>query len=92
MKVLIELFDLQELLGGKGFDIPIKLALNGLATSTISLADTRANGVNFIDTRYAIELAKFFSQKFYQLPETCLVQGYNSCKDFSITHLIIFHL
>jgi hypothetical protein len=59
--VLIGSFNLQELLGGKGFDVLIKLAFNRLATSIISLANIGANGVNFIDTRYAIELVKFFS-------------------------------
>jgi hypothetical protein len=58
--MLIGLFDLQELLGGKGFNILIKLALNRLTTLTVSLTNTEVNGVNFINTQYAIELAKFF--------------------------------
>jgi hypothetical protein len=47
--VLIGTFNLQELLGGKGFNILIKLALNRLATLTISLANIGANSVNFIN-------------------------------------------
>jgi hypothetical protein len=58
--MLIGIFDLQKLLDDKGFDILIKLAFNRLATLTVSLANTGANSVNFINTQYAIELAKFF--------------------------------
>jgi hypothetical protein len=61
VKVLIGIFNLQELLGSKGFNILIKLALNKLTTLTISLANIKANSVNFINTQYAIKLAGFFS-------------------------------
>jgi hypothetical protein len=48
--MLIGIFDLQKLLDDKGFNILIKLAFNRLATLTVSLANTGANSVNFINT------------------------------------------
>ncbi|ODH12781.1 hypothetical protein ACO22_07922 [Paracoccidioides brasiliensis] len=68
---------MKNLIEGKSFNVPIKLAHNGIATSTNSLVDTGANGVNFIDTQYAIELARFFNRKFQELPFKCCMKGYN---------------
>jgi Reverse transcriptase (RNA-dependent DNA polymerase)/RNase H-like domain found in reverse transcriptase len=80
------------LLGGQSFLVPSQLAFNGCSTPVKSLADSGAKGYVFIDTKKAIELAKFYGLHTIPLPEAYPVRGYNGKPGTPITHLIIMHL
>ncbi|ODH12725.1 hypothetical protein ACO22_07979 [Paracoccidioides brasiliensis] len=72
---------MKDLIGGKSFNVPIKLAHNGIATSTNSLVDTGAN-----------ELARFFNRKFQELPFKCCMKGYNGASGRVIDRTLTLNL
>lgn len=57
-----------------------------------SLIDTGANGLAFINTSLAIQLAKFFGLNTVALGADCAVIGYDGNSGRSITHAIILSL
>lgn len=91
-RVYLEELDLSKLIGGKAFTVPSKIAFNGYSISTNSLADSGANGSIFIDTRLAIDAAKFFGTYAERLPTPCGTKGFDGASGNPITHVIFLHL
>ena len=84
--------DLSKLLGGQGFHVNSQLAYNGLSFTVNTLADTGANGYLFIDTKKAIELARFYNIPTEPLRQPVKTRGFNSSDRPQITHAIKLHL
>jgi hypothetical protein len=72
--------------------IPCTLSHNGYSVKLKALADSGANGFVFIDTLYAINIAKFLNLKVQQLPRAINVKGYNGKVGNAITHILRLHL
>ncbi|KGY14467.1 hypothetical protein PABG_12674 [Paracoccidioides brasiliensis Pb03] len=77
---------------GKSLHPRLLKTYNEIVTSTNSLADTGANDVNFINTRYAIKLARLFNRKFQELPFKCFMKGYNGAPGGVIDHTLALDL
>ena len=84
--------DLSQLIGGQGFNVNSQIAYNGISIPLTTLADTGANGYLFMNTRRAIELAKFFGIPTRQLDAPIATKGYDGRTGPAITHVIICHL
>ena len=84
--------DLSKLLGRLGFHIDSQLAYNGLSFTVNTLADTGANGYLFIDTKKAIELARFYNIPTEPLRQPAKTRGFNGSDGPQITHAIKLHL
>ena len=84
--------DLSKLLGGQGFHVDSQLAYNGLSFTVNTLADTGANGYLFIDTKKAIELARFYNIPTEPLRQPAKTRGFNGSDGPQITHAIKLHL
>jgi len=80
------------LIGGKHFTVPCTLAYNGYGVQTSALVDSGANGLVFIDTRCAADLAKFLNVALTPLPTPCSVKGFDGKPGRSATHAIILNL
>jgi hypothetical protein len=78
-------------MGGKHLTLPCTLSKNGYAVNIKALGDTRANGFSFIDTRFAVDLAKFLNVKAQRLPFTIPIKGYDGKQGNAISHIIRFH-
>jgi hypothetical protein len=72
--------------------IPCTLSKNGYSISLNALADSGANGFVFIDTTFAIDIAKFFQLKAQRLPQPISVKGYDGVASNSVTHILHLHL
>lgn len=83
---------MNKLLGGQAFHVPTKLSLNGFCFDSKTLADTGASGYLFINTDYAIALAKHLGHHVIRLPKSLDVSGFNGAKGSPITHAIVLHL
>ena len=70
--------DLSKLLGGQGFHVDSQLAYNGLSFTVNTLADTGANRYLFIDTKKAIELARFYNIPTEPLKQPAKTRGFSS--------------
>ena len=84
--------DLSKLLGGQGFHVDSQLAYNGLSFPVTTLADTGANGYLFIDTKKAIELARFYNIPTEPLKQPAKTRGFSGSAGPQITHAIKLHL
>jgi hypothetical protein len=65
---------------------------NGYRINLHALADTRANRFAFIDTAYAIDIAKFLNIKVTKLKEPIAVKGFNSKQGYAVTYFLTLHL
>ena len=83
---------MSQLIGGKHFTVSCTLAYNGYGVRTSTLVDSRANGLVFIDTRCATNLAKFLDIAFTLLPTSYLVKGFDGKLGRPTTHAIILNL
>jgi hypothetical protein len=83
---------LSQLVGGPHLTIPCTLSKNGYAVQLYALADSGANGFLFLDTRCAIDTAKFLGIKAQRLPTAINVKGYDGHGGNSITHILRLHL
>ena len=54
-------------MGGKYFTVPCTVSWNGYRVNIIAFINTRVNGFAFINTAYAINVAKFLNIKATQL-------------------------
>ncbi len=72
--------------------IPCTLSHNGYSVKTNALADSRANGFVFINTLYAINIAKFLNLKAQRLPQAINVKGYNGKVGNAITYILRLYL
>ena len=84
--------DHSKLLGGQGFHVDSQLAYNGLSFPVTTLADTGANGYLFIDTKKAIELARFYNIPTEPLKQPAKTRGFSGSAGPQITHAIKLHL
>jgi hypothetical protein len=84
--------DLSQLLGGKQFSACSQIGKNGYVVQTDSLVDTGANGYAFINTDFAIQLAKFCQARAIRLKDPCFVKGYDGKTKEQVTHVIFLNL
>jgi hypothetical protein len=57
-----------------------------------ALANTRANGFAFINTTYAINIAKFLDIKATWLKKPIFVKGFDSKQRHVVTHILTLYL
>jgi hypothetical protein len=57
-----------------------------------ALADSGANGFVFIDTAYAVDIAKFLNLKAQRLSSSIKVKGYDGKASNSVTYILRLHL
>ena len=88
----LEEVNLGKLIGGHSFQVPSRVAYNGLSVPTSSLTDTGANGYLFIDTKLAIELARFFNRRLTRLPLPSRTRGFDGNPGRPVTHSLNLHL
>jgi predicted aspartyl protease len=88
----LSILDLSQLLGGHQFLVPSQIGKNGYLVQTDSLADTGANGYTFINTEFAIQVAKFCQTPAIRLQATCYVKGYDGKTKEPVTHVIFLDL
>ena len=62
--------------------------MNGYSVSLRTLLDSGANGFAFMNTRCAINIAKFFKLKITPLPQPIPVKGYDSKSRTYVTHIL----
>ena len=79
-------------MGGNNFTMSCTLSKNGYGIVVPSLLDTGANGFAFIDTTFAIQLAKFLNIKTKPLNRTIQAKGFDGKTSKVITHLLILNL
>jgi hypothetical protein len=68
------------------------IAYNRYTVKLNAFADSGANGFVFIDTLYAINIAKFLNVKTQRLPCFINVKGYDKKAESAITHILQLHL
>ena len=61
----------------KHFTVPCILAYNRYRVQTSALVDSGANGLVFIDNRFATDLVKFLRAKIIPLTTPCSVKGFD---------------
>ena len=83
--------DLSKLLGGQGFHVDSQLAYNGLSFPMTTLADTGVNGYLFMNTKKAIELARFYDIHTERLKQPAKTKGFCRSEGPQITHAIKMH-
>ena len=79
-------------MGGPQFTVPCSLSMNGYTVALRTLLDSGANGLAFVDTRCANDLAKFLNLIPTPLPEPIPVKGYDSKSRATVTHILRAHL
>ena len=79
-------------MGGKHLTVPCTLSRNRVTVQTYALADTEANGFTFINTLFAVNLAKYLNMKAQWLLKPLTVKGYNGQNGNPITHILCLHL
>jgi hypothetical protein len=79
-------------MGGKYFTILYTILYNRYRIDLYALANTRANGFAFIDTTYAIDIAKFLNIKATRLKEPIVVKGFDGKCGYAITYILTLHL
>lgn len=84
--------DLSQLMGGQQFCVSSHVGKNGYCSQTDVLVDTGANGYAFINTKYAIQVAKFCLASPIRLREACCVKGYDGKAREAVTHVIFLNL
>ena len=88
----LSILDLSQLLGGQQFSVPTQIGKNGYGVQADSLADTGANGYAFINTEFAVQVAKFCQTPAIRLQEVCYVKGYDGKTKEPVTHVIFLDL
>jgi transposase InsO family protein len=85
---------LQDLLGreNESFTVPTQIVQNGYSIPIHALGDTGANGFLFIDTAFAVKLAKFFKIRTIPIGTQCAVNGYDGKQATPITHALVLTL
>ena len=79
-------------MGGKHLTMSCTLSRNGVTVQTYALADTEANEFTFINTLFAVNLAKYLNMKAQRLSKYLTVKGYNGQNGNPITHILCLHL
>ena len=79
-------------MSGKHLTVPCTLSRNEVTVQTYTLADTEANEFTFINTLFAVNLAKYLNMKAQRLLKPLTVKGYNRQNGNSITHILCLHL
>jgi predicted aspartyl protease len=79
-------------MGGTHLTVSCTLSNNGYGVVTRALIDSGANGFVFVDTRCAVDVARFLGLKTRRLPRSVPVKGYNGTQGQPITHYIRLHL
>ena len=79
-------------MGGKHLTMPCTLSRNEVTVQTYALADTEANEFTFINTLFAVNLAKYLNMKAQRLLKPLTVKGYNGQNGNPITHILRLHL
>ena len=74
--------------------LPVSILHQQHSIPISGLAETRANGVLFLNTKRVIEIAKTFGIPTHCLPRnrTCEVRGYDGRRGEPITHMILIDL
>ena len=88
----LSILDLSLLLGGEQFSVPSQIGKNGYGVQVNSLADTGANGYLFINTQFAIQVAKFCQIPVIPLKEACYIKGYDGKTREPVTYVIFLDL
>jgi predicted aspartyl protease len=68
------------------------LSTNGTSVASRALIDSGANGFIFVNTLFAIDLARSFNITTTRLPSPIQVKGYNGKPGKPVTHYIRLHL
>ena len=84
--------DRSQLMGGIHFTSPCIISQNGIGLQTRALVDSGANGFAFLNTRFAVELAKKLNVRAKKLPRAIKVKGYDGGTPGQITHLLVLSL
>ena len=79
-------------MGGKHLTVPCTLSRNEVTVQPYALADTGANEFMFINTLFAVNLAKYLNMKAQWLLKPLTMKGYNEQNRNSITHILCLHL
>ena len=79
-------------MGGKHFTTACTISRNGHGVSLSALANTGANGYIFINTRCALDAAKFMNTTAVRLQQPLPVRGFNGQSGAPVTHAIILHM
>jgi hypothetical protein len=80
------------LIGERHFIVLCTILYNRFRINLHALTNTRANGFAFINTIYAINIAKFLNIKATQLEEPIVVKGFNSKCEHTTTYILTLHL
>jgi hypothetical protein len=72
--------------------ITCKLSKNGHGVTSKALVDSGANGFVFINTLFAVDLAKYLGLKAQPLPRTIKVKGYDGGSHNYASHYLRLHL
>jgi hypothetical protein len=65
---------------------------NSYKINLYALTNTKANRFTFINTAYAINIAKFLNIKVIKLKEPIAVKGFNSKQGYTVTYFLTLHL
>ena len=79
-------------MGGKHLVVDCKLLKNGYGVTSRALVDSGANGFVFIDSLFAVDLAKFLNISAQRLPFSIKVKGYDGRPGKPVTHYLRLNL
>ena len=79
-------------MGGQHLTIACMLSTNGTSVALRALIDSGANGFIFVNTLFAIDLARSFNITTARLPSSIQVKGYDGRPGKPVTHYIRLHL
>ena len=79
-------------MGGQHLTIACMLSTNGTSVASRALIDSGANGFIFVNTLFAIDLARSFNITTARLPSPIQVKGYDGKPGKPVTHYIRLHL
>jgi hypothetical protein len=80
--------DLSQLLEGSAFTLSYTISNNGLGIKTLSLIDTEANRLIFIDTKFAATTGRYLGINLSPIHTSCKVRSFDSKQTILITHYI----
>ena len=79
-------------MGGDYLTLPCTLSKNGNGVKLRALADSGANGLAFLDTRVAYDLAAFCNVSLEPLPRPIRVKGYEGKIQTAVAQFLCLHL
>jgi hypothetical protein len=79
-------------MGGQHLTIACMLSTNGTSVASRALIDSGVNRFIFVNTLFAIDLARSFNITTTRLPSPIQVKGYDSKLGKPVTHYIRLHL